>query len=154
MPTILILEEDHETERNADPIPLVVAEFGGSSTYLTDTDEEFGDESGQNSIVNKQSDKEGFQSEHLGDSRQYWRDIILGVNDGIKALWLIDDFSSHSFFSFLCRFGVHLFACGWCHRSQSLQQGYFVDRDRWDNCWSHIYVGRRIHCYQDSRRSL
>jgi hypothetical protein len=25
---------------------------------------------------------DGFQSEHLGDSRQYWRDIILGVNDG------------------------------------------------------------------------
>jgi hypothetical protein len=25
---------------------------------------------------------DGFQSEHLGDSRQYWRDFILGVNDG------------------------------------------------------------------------
>jgi hypothetical protein len=30
----------------------------------------------------KHNNDEGFQSEHLGDSRQYWRDIILGVNDG------------------------------------------------------------------------
>ncbi|MDH3306066.1 MAG: VIT1/CCC1 transporter family protein [Acidimicrobiia bacterium] len=27
--------------------------------------------------------------EHLGDSRQYWRDIILGVNDGLVSMFLL-----------------------------------------------------------------
>jgi hypothetical protein len=31
-------------------------------------------------------DDGGVQNEHLGGSRQYWRDIILGVNDGTFAL--------------------------------------------------------------------
>lgn len=42
-----------------------------SITSPSDTDEEVGNDS-----------CDGFQSEHLGDSLQYWRDIILGVNDG------------------------------------------------------------------------
>lgn len=39
---------------------------------LTETD-------GSQSTSQKEPDP---QVEHLGDSRQYWRDIILGVNDG------------------------------------------------------------------------
>lgn len=29
------------------------------------------------------------QQQHLGSSRQYWRDIILGVNDGIISTFLL-----------------------------------------------------------------
>ena len=29
------------------------------------------------------------QEEHLGASRQYWRDIILGVNDGLVSTFLL-----------------------------------------------------------------
>ncbi|MDH3190813.1 MAG: VIT1/CCC1 transporter family protein, partial [Acidimicrobiia bacterium] len=26
---------------------------------------------------------------HIGESRQYWRDIILGVNDGLVSIFLL-----------------------------------------------------------------
>lgn len=35
------------------------------------------------------SDKSGPPDEHLGKHRQYWRDIILGVNDGLVSTFLL-----------------------------------------------------------------
>ncbi len=34
------------------------------------------------------SDSEGYEP-HIGESRQYWRDIILGVNDGLVSMFLL-----------------------------------------------------------------
>ena len=32
---------------------------------------------------------EPYQKEHLGESREYWRDIVLGVNDGLVSTFLL-----------------------------------------------------------------
>lgn len=32
---------------------------------------------------------EPYQKEHLGDSREYWRDMVLGVNDGLVSTFLL-----------------------------------------------------------------
>jgi len=39
--------------------------------------------------VSDHSNKSGPPDEHLGKHRQYWRDIILGVNDGLVSTFLL-----------------------------------------------------------------
>jgi hypothetical protein len=40
-------------------------------------------------VSDHEHDKSGPQDDHLGKHRQYWRDIILGVNDGLVSTFLL-----------------------------------------------------------------
>ena len=88
------------------------------------------------------------QSEHLGESRQYWRDIILGVNDGALQLgWIartaanIDVLNLAALLHwYRSRLDVSLGRRR--DGSEPFQHGHLADCYRGNHRWSYIHVVR------------
>ncbi|CAB9512299.1 Vacuolar iron transporter 1 [Seminavis robusta] len=73
-------EDDNKTENESDGSDshsecLMVQTFGSHDISLL--------------LAEEADPDDPAMAEHLGDSRQYWRDIILGVNDGLVSTFLL-----------------------------------------------------------------
>jgi VIT1/CCC1 family predicted Fe2+/Mn2+ transporter len=61
----------------------------GSLHFKSDDSLFFGDDNDDDTSQALSKDAKACTTEHLGITRQYWRDIILGVNDGLVSTFLL-----------------------------------------------------------------